>query len=203
MRRNLIIGFMAVFAWLIGACGESSTGTPSAQSPVEVTRLVEVTVVRLITATAAPSNPVVTLPASVTARLAPVQPTTGLPATAALLPVPGSPLLEVHSLRNEAKIDYRSPKAGFTFLVVDFTINNAAGKELTTGSSYLKIKSAPGYVYGYTDVSFLLPRSLKAGRLAPGEKVRAELVFEVPQNEQMKVLSFEDFSNNKFSVALP
>lgn len=115
--------------------------------------------------------------------------------------VPGSQLLVVNGKRNETKIGTDSPKAGFTFFVVDLTLTNTTGKELSSNPLYFKVKTDKDFSYEFHISSFQLAKALKLTKLAPNESARGELSFEVPTNEVPKTFSFEDFST-KFSVNL-
>jgi hypothetical protein len=115
-------------------------------------------------------------------------------------PASTSPLV-VNGKRNESKIDTYSPKAGFTFFVVDFTLTNTTSKEISSNSFYFKVKTDAGFSYDHHVSTGALPKGLKLGDLAPGESTRAELSFEIPTGEIPKELRFEDFTN-KFTVGL-
>lgn len=122
-------------------------------------------------------------------------------------PNPAAQLIKANGLRmaTEIKGQFNTYKAkdGFVFLVVDFTLTNTTGSEISANPLYLKVKSDKGFVYEYASfASSNLEKDLKLGKLAPNESVRAELAFEVPAaGENIISLIFEDFKN-KAQVSL-
>ncbi|MDB5080699.1 MAG: hypothetical protein JWP00_2623 [Chloroflexi bacterium] len=116
-------------------------------------------------------------------------------------PAPGTPLLVVNEKRTQAKIDSYDAKAGFTYLIVDITVTNTLGKPLDISPGYFKVQSDHGFSYGYATPTFRLSKELTSTKLAPGESTRGELAFEVPTNEVIKSVRFEDY-NNKITVPI-
>ena len=117
-------------------------------------------------------------------------------------PVPnGASLLAVNGKSTQSKIDIFTPKTGYTFLILDITLTNSTKDELSSNPFYFKVKSSAGFEYDYSGATTGLDKSLKLTTLQPGESTRGELAFEVPTNETMIALTFEDFTN-KFSVGL-
>jgi hypothetical protein len=115
-------------------------------------------------------------------------------------PAGKSPLV-VNGKRNESKIGSYTPKDGYTFLVVDFTLTNTTAKEISSNSSYLQVKTNANFSYDYHLSSFSLSKGLKLIKLQPGESTRGELSFEIPVSETPVELLYYDF-DNKFTAPL-
>lgn len=201
LRKVLIsVVFTTLF---LTACGDNPTPAPGAV--VEVTRIVEVTkIVEVTRMVAAPttSAPAATTPA---ATLAPTNteaaPKTTVPPTTTASREAYVTLV-VNSKRNQDMVETRKAKEGFTFIVLDLTITNNSEKPVSNGFTYFQVLSDQSFAYGYSDITFNMPKGMKSTDLAKGESTRGEIAFEVPTGEVIKSIRFEDFTG-KVTIAIP
>ncbi|MEJ7652266.1 MAG: DUF4352 domain-containing protein [Chloroflexia bacterium] len=103
--------------------------------------------------------------------------------------------------------DFNKPSKGNKFLVVDVTITNN-GKESADLSTLLQmgIKDATGQKYDVDlTASTATGGAAPEGEVAPGEKIRGPVGFQVPVNAKSLVFVFEAdiFASGKLFVKLP
>jgi hypothetical protein len=131
------------------------------------------------------------------AQVSSTKPTVGTNLSAIPTPAPATPdiSLKVNSYRFEGGFEYNTPQAGYTFLILDLTLTNTSRGQHDISPIYLTLQSDQGYSYEYSPSSYNLPKQLKSTTLTPGESTRGELAFEVPGNEKLVSVTFEDYSN--------
>ncbi|WP_066638551.1 DUF4352 domain-containing protein [Desulfolucanica intricata] len=96
----------------------------------------------------------------------------------------------VNSVRNSNGNNFIKPKEGNVYLLADCTIDNLS-QEATSISSILMFKVVDNEGYNYNVTIGPDTRGTLDGELAPGRKMRGELVFEVPVQAQSLELIFE------------
>jgi hypothetical protein len=102
---------------------------------------------------------------------------------------------------------FNLPKEGNQFIVIDLTIENK-GSEAKSVSTMLQmgLKDATGQLYDI-DISATMASggSTPDGEIAPGEKLRGQIGFQVPEGVSglVFVLDLEIFDQRKLFVALP
>lgn len=197
---KLFLIFFAL-ALILVACGDSPTPAPAA--PVEVTRIVEVSkvvevtkIVTVMVTAPAPTQSATT--AAVATTIAPAKTT----ATSTTVAQATAVTLVVNAKRTQDMVETRKAKEGFNFIVLDISITNNSDKPLSNGLSYFQVLSDQSFAYGYSNISFNMPKGMKSTDLAKGETTRGELAFEVPTGEVIKSLRFED-GLNKITVPIP
>lgn len=95
---------------------------------------------------------------------------------------------------NEVGIETRiddlwTPDEGNVFVVADVTIESVDRDDGAYNPLYFKVKDEDGFEY---TASFFAPSpTLSAGDLAPGERARGWISFEVKEGAQRLVMSFE------------
>ena len=111
-------------------------------------------------------------------------------------PVPnGASLLAVNGKSTQSMIGIISPRTGYTFLVLNITLTNSTSTPLTSNPFNFKVSSSAGSEYEYSAATSGLDGSLQFTTLQPGQSVSGKLAFEVPSNETILSLSYEEFSN--------
>lgn len=85
--------------------------------------------------------------------------------------------------------DLWTPDSGNVFVIADVTIESVDREDGPYNPLYFKIKDQEGFEY--TSSLFAPDPSLSAGDLAPGERARGNVAFEVKQGAQQLVMSFE------------
>lgn len=103
--------------------------------------------------------------------------------------------------------DFNTPDADHKFVVVDVTLENK-GSETRAISSLMQmeLKDATGQKYDLDLMASVASGgSTPDGEIAPGEKVRGQVGFEVPEDAQGLVFVFDAdvFGHGKVFVALP
>jgi hypothetical protein len=90
----------------------------------------------------------------------------------------GGIVLTILNVTNMDRIDFLTPEAGNTFLVIDVTIENTnRTEEMPYNPLYFSVKDSDSFEY---NVSLLSPDpSLKSGTLPLGAKVRGNVAFQV------------------------
>ena len=119
----------------------------------------------------------------------------------------GDLILTVNGVDYPAGDEFNKPEQGKKFVVVDVTLDNQ-GNEAIQISSLLQmsLKDATGQVYE-VDLSASMAGngSTPDGEIAPGEKLRGQVGFQVPEDAQGLVFVFDAdvFGFGKVFVALP
>lgn len=103
--------------------------------------------------------------------------------------------------------EFNKPEAGNKFVIVDVTLENK-GAEAKGISSMMQmhLKDATGQKYDFDfSASMASGGTTPDGELAPGEKMRGQVGFQVPENAQGLVFVFDAdvFGYGKVFVALP
>lgn len=82
-----------------------------------------------------------------------------------------------------SNMDFK-PSQGKQFLILDVTVENAQPDDSQTVSTLLQfhVIDADGYQYPYNMYSVYLDKKFGGGNLAPGQKMRGDVAFEVPLN---------------------
>lgn len=119
----------------------------------------------------------------------------------------GTTTLTVNEIQYPAGDDFSKPDAGFKFLVVDLTIENKGAEAISVSTLLqMSIKDPGGQKY---DVDFMATAasggSSPDGEIAPGEKLRGQVGFQVPENATGLVFVFDAdvWGTGKVLVALP
>jgi hypothetical protein len=107
----------------------------------------------------------------------------------------GTPFLAINSKRTQSTIDNATPRSGYTYLILDFTMTNNLGVQVTANPASFVVVSDQNFSYDYSSDSYYLPKELKLTKLAPNAVTRGELAFEVPTNEVIKSFVFDDYTN--------
>jgi len=79
----------------------------------------------------------------------------------------------------EVKDDFVNPKPGNIFLAVDVTVENVGEEPETISSWDFDLRDAEGN--RYEEEIFVSSKPCPCGEVAPGKKLRGEIVFEVPK----------------------
>jgi len=119
----------------------------------------------------------------------------------------GTTTLTVNEVVYPAGDQFNQPNAGNKFLVVDLTIENKSATAISV-STYLQtsLKDSAGQKY---DVDLMASvasgGSSPDGEIAPGEKLRGQVGFQVPENATGLVFVFDAdvWGTGKVFVALP
>jgi len=119
----------------------------------------------------------------------------------------GSIALTVNEVTHPAGDSYNKPNEGNVFTVVDVTIKNQ-GSEAVSVSSMLQMSLKDGTGQGY-DPDFMASTAsggtAPEGEIAPGETVRGQVGFQVPEDAAGMVFVFDSdvWGFGKVFVALP
>lgn len=119
----------------------------------------------------------------------------------------GDLLLTVNEVTSPSGDEFNKPDEGTKFLVVDVTLENR-GSESKTVSSMLQmwVKDATGQKY-VLDLSASVASggSTPDGEIVPGEKLRGQVGYQVPEDAEGMVFVFDAdvFGQGKVFVALP
>jgi len=77
--------------------------------------------------------------------------------------------------------EYQQPKAGYQFMLVDFSIRNVGERPAYRyNPNDVDLRDPDMYQYGYHQVSYLIPGAFESTVIPLGETRRGKLVFEVP-----------------------
>ena len=102
---------------------------------------------------------------------------------------------------------FNKPKPGQRFVVVDLTLANTSAKEANVSALLqMELKDASGQKYNPDLMATTAAKgALPDGKLAPGEKLRGQVGFEVPESAADLVFVFDAsvFGAGKVFVALP
>lgn len=99
-------------------------------------------------------------------------------------------VVTVNSAKLHGATDIDQPKAGNTYLVLDITFKNTSSQEQNLSSLLqLSLKDSTGQKYDETIVSFV--SSSPDGKVAAGDLLRGQVVYEVPTSQKAFTLAFE------------
>ena len=85
-----------------------------------------------------------------------------------------------------------TPKAGYKFVGFNCTVKNIdVTPNQETSGGYWHLRDTTGHVYDTADATFGLTNSFGTVRTQPGDVVNGLIVFEVPQNAQLKSLTYQ------------
>ncbi len=102
---------------------------------------------------------------------------------------------------------YNKPNAGFKFLVVDITIENTSAAAINVSTLLqMSVKDASGQKFGVDfSASMASGGSSPDGEIAPSEKLRGQVGFQVPENGTGLVFVFDAdvWGSGKVFVTLP
>lgn len=119
----------------------------------------------------------------------------------------GNLTLTVNEVTSPPGDEFNKPNAGNKFVVVDVTLGNkGAEAENISSMMQMHLKDATGQKYDLDlSASVASGGTTPDGELAPGEKMRGQAGFQVPENAQGLVFVFdaEVFGHGKVLVALP
>jgi len=119
----------------------------------------------------------------------------------------GDLILTVNKVDYPTGDEFNKPEPGKKFVVIDLTLINQGSKAVQISSLLqMSLKDATGQVYE-VDLSASVAGNGSApdGEIAPGEKVRGQVGFQVPEDAQelMFVFDADVFGHGKVFVALP
>lgn len=111
-------------------------------------------------------------------------------------------ILTVHSKHFSEGDTYTHAQEGFTFVVLDLSFENA-GSETEAVSSALEmtVKDADGKEYNATYITSEEPL-LAEGDIVPGETVRGNIAFKVPENAKGLVFKFSPLLGDSAFISL-
>lgn len=119
----------------------------------------------------------------------------------------GSTTITVNEITYPAGDQFNKPKAGYKFLVVDLTIENKSDKAVNISTMLqMALKDTTGQKY---DVDFMANLasggSSPDGEISPGEKLRGQVGFQIPENATGLVFVFdaEIWGTSKVFVSIP
>jgi hypothetical protein len=119
----------------------------------------------------------------------------------------GDIVLTVNEVKTPKASQIAKPEKGKRFLVVDLTLENKATKAANLSSMLqMQLKDASGQAYG-SDLMASMASGGKApdGELAPGEKIKGQVGFQVPEDAKDLTFVFDGdiFGAGKVFVKLP
>jgi hypothetical protein len=105
--------------------------------------------------------------------------------------------ITINSLSNPTGAGYEKPE-GYVFLMVDITIENISSSSTDFSAAYTYLKDPFGRIYytptfGADQFGGIDP----SGELSAGEKVRGQIVFEVPKDMKDLLFVYDDSRNDK------
>ena len=119
----------------------------------------------------------------------------------------GTTNITVNEVLYPAGDQFNKPNAGFKFLVVDITIENTSATAISVSTLLqMSVKDSSGQKF---DVDLMASvasgGSSPDGEIAPGEKLRGQVGFQVPENATGLVFVFDAdvWGSGKVFVALP
>lgn len=119
----------------------------------------------------------------------------------------GELTLTVNEVSTPKGDKFNKPKPGQRFVVVDLTLANTSTKEANVSALLqMELKDASGQKYNPDLMATTAAKgALPDGKLAPGEKLRGQVGFEVPESAVDLVFVFDAsvFGAGKVFVALP
>lgn len=196
--RVILIGVIAIIVVLAGLAvliGQAKTPV----APVGATPTIDATLT-------AESNAVNTGDANASAELtaeamtpttppAPTQPpaATGIGATQSS----GPWAITINSVSTSQGDQYDTPKAGDTYLLVNFTGKNTGSSNLDMSPIYFTLRDEQGNSY---DIAYITVPHDPRGTVVAGQQIRGDLSYEVPQAIHQFILQFDsptDFDNSQ------
>jgi hypothetical protein len=119
----------------------------------------------------------------------------------------GDLVLTVNEVTTPKDSQLAKPKAGMHFLIVDVTVENKATKAANLSSMLqMRLKDASGQAYG-VDLMASTTSGGKTpdGELAPGEKIKGQIGYEVPEDAEGLLFVFDRdvFGAGRIFVQLP
>jgi hypothetical protein len=119
----------------------------------------------------------------------------------------GTTTLTVNQVLSPAGDEFNKPNPGNKFLVVDFTIQNQGAEAIafsTLMQTWLKDPSSQKYDVDLM-ASVAAGQSSPDGEIAPGEALRGQVGFQVPESATGLIFVFDAdaWSTGKAFVALP
>lgn len=118
----------------------------------------------------------------------------------------GDVALTVNGVSEPAATDFAKPKDGSKFIVVDLTIENKSAKAAQISTMLqMKLKDDTGQQY---DINLMTQAASGGkspdGEIAPGEKIRGQIGFEIPTGAKGLVFVFDAdiFGSGKVFVNL-
>ncbi len=119
----------------------------------------------------------------------------------------GTTNIIVNEVLYPAGDQFNKPNAGFKFLVADMTIENTSATAISVSTlMQMSVKDSGGQKF---DVDFMASAasggSSPDGEIAPGEKLRGQVGFQVPENATGLVFVFDAdvWGSGKVFVAMP
>ncbi len=99
-------------------------------------------------------------------------------------------IVTVNSAKLHGPTDIDQPQSGNTYLVLDITFKNVSAKEQDLSSALqLSLKDSTGQTYDQTFVSFVT--GSPDGKVAAGDLLRGQVVYEVSKAQKAFTLAFE------------
>ncbi len=99
-------------------------------------------------------------------------------------------VVTVNSASLHGATDIDQPKAGDTYLVLDVTFKNVSSQEQDLSSLLqLSLKDSTGQTYDETVTSFA--KGSPDGKVAAGDLLRGQVVYEVPKAQKSFTFAFE------------
>jgi uncharacterized protein YceK len=90
------------------------------------------------------------------------------------------------------QISTYTPKTGYKFVGFNCTVKNInAAPNQETSAGYWYLRDTTGHVYDIANATFALANIFDTVRTQPGDVVNGVIVFEVPQNAQLKSLTYD------------
>lgn len=119
----------------------------------------------------------------------------------------GTTNLTVNEVLYPAGDDFNKPNAGYKFLVVDITIENTGATAISVSTLLqMSVKDASGQKFDVDLMASVASGGTSPdGEIAPGEKLRGQVGFQVPENATGLVFVFDAdvWGSGKVFVALP
>ena len=119
----------------------------------------------------------------------------------------GTTNITVNDVQYPTGDEYNKPNSGFKFLIVDLTIENTSATAINVSTLLqMSVKDASGQKF---DVDFSASMasggSSPDGEIAPGEKLRGQVGFQVPESATGLVFVFDAdvWGSGKVFIALP
>lgn len=99
-------------------------------------------------------------------------------------------VVTINSAKLHGPTEFDQPKAGDTYLVVDITFKNVSSEEQNLSSLLqMDLKDATGQKY--TDAIVGFASSTPDGKVAAGDLLRGQVVYEVPKAQKAFTFDFE------------
>ena len=99
-------------------------------------------------------------------------------------------VVTVNSAKPHGPTEFDQPKSGDTYLVIDATFKNVSSDEQNLSSLLqLSLKDSTGQKYDETIVTFV--KGSPDGKVAAGDLLRGQVVYEVPKAQKAFTFAFE------------